>query len=254
MDDPANASLPGCLADGSPPAGASACDRTNNAQIFPLDMQGRPPIVTEAGGNAQPQASLAVNPLAGARYAHTSGVRFGNTDLWVRDVQRTIDDALARAQPDGNQVVLIGYSFGAQRIGRALDRFQCERFDRCDIYGKVSKAIFLAPLFYAPGGAPQPRDETPPFVTFPLTATDAAATARAWAIAPATRDAACTGRVLPGAVDELWAQTAALDGVGAGWGGSVPGQPTGLSRSPTFSTYGFNPAAAATLTLPTLVM
>jgi pimeloyl-ACP methyl ester carboxylesterase len=104
LDDPGNASLPPYEADGTTclhlPEG---CDRTHNP-VFPLNQQG---------------TLLNVNPLAGQRRAHTSSVRFAGTDVWVRDVRQVIDDAIARAHPAGDKVTLVGYSLGANRVGRA---------------------------------------------------------------------------------------------------------------------------------------
>ena len=47
-------------------------------------------------------------------------MRFANTDVWVRDIAQTIDDAITRAQPTDGKVTLVGYSLGALRVGRAL--------------------------------------------------------------------------------------------------------------------------------------
>jgi pimeloyl-ACP methyl ester carboxylesterase len=232
MDDPCNASRPD--------------DTTNNAGIFPLDQQGR----------ATPP-TLAVNPLAGQRCAHSSSVRFGNTDLWVRDIARGIDDAIARGQPSDGKVTLIGYSFGAQRVGRALDP------ERHDLYQKVNKVIFGAPLFLGAFGARQPRDEPcdarertclpgeprATWASFPVTVSGFFPFAM-----PQPREQACAGHVVPGSDQEFWEQSLAVDEIGSGWGGDVPGAPSGVIRSPTFSTYGFNQDVAALFSLPTLVM
>jgi hypothetical protein len=77
-------------------------------------------------------------------------------------------------------------------------------------------------------------------------------------VGTAARESFCTGRKIANLEQEFWAQILALDPFVTdpldGWGGSVPGQPTGLLRSPTFTNYGFNPSVAATFTLPTLLL
>ena len=44
-------------------------------------------------------ALLTTNPPGGQRHTHSSHVRFASTDVWVRDIAQTIEDAIARAQP-----------------------------------------------------------------------------------------------------------------------------------------------------------
>ena len=103
LNDPGNASLRPYLADGACPY-PEGCDRTHNP-VFPLDQQG---------------TMLTVHPLAGERRAHSSRHRFARIDVWVRDIRQVIDDAIARAKPSDGKVVLLGYSAGAQRVGRTL--------------------------------------------------------------------------------------------------------------------------------------
>jgi hypothetical protein len=113
---------------------------------------------------------------------------------------------------------------------------------------KVDRVVFLSPFF---GG---PTEESPPpqgFDTFPLTVNTLPVTAFNM---PPGRDPACTGHVIDGSREQLAAQMRAQDPLGAGWGGNVAGQPTGLQRSPTFSSYGWNTEVAGQLTTPTLVM
>ncbi|MEV0112292.1 hypothetical protein AB0H77_03400 [Streptomyces sp. NPDC050844] len=184
-NDPGNASLRPYNADGSC-SHPEGCDRTHNPAAFALDQQG---------------ALLLTNPPAGQRRPHSSQHRFARVDTFVRDIRQTIDDAITRAQPTDGKVTLIGYSLGAQHVGRTL---------------------------YAANPGPS--------------------------VLPPDREAACTGRVIPGASDQTWKQTMEQDTEGRNWGGSDPGNPTGVNRSPTFSSYGWNPAVAGQLTPPTLVM
>ena len=230
LDDPGNASLRPADGSCSFPEG---CDRTHNP-VFALDQQG---------------TLLVPNPLA-ERRAHTSKVRFARTDVWVRDIRQVIDDAIARAQPTNGKVTLVGYSLGAQHIGRTLYKANpvLPESPGRPVIAKVDRAVFLSPFF---GG---PTEETPPpggFVTFPLTLNTLPGTAFNM---PPGRDQACTGHVIDGTSAQLDTQIRAQDPLGANWGGAVPGQPTGLQRSPTFSSYGWNPDVAGQLTPPTLVM
>jgi len=113
LNDPGNASLRACSGTTSFPEG---CDRTVLESINPFDQQGqRDPTL------------LWVNPLGGQRRAHSSKFRFARTDVWVRDIDHVIYDAIAKntvsypgADSDQRQVVLVGYSLGGQHVGRTL--------------------------------------------------------------------------------------------------------------------------------------
>ena len=113
LNDPGNASLRACSGTTSFPEG---CDRTVLESINPFDQQGqRDPTL------------LWVNPLGGQRRAHSSKFRFARTDVWVRDIDHVICDAIAKntvsypgADSDQRQVVLVGYSLGGQHVGRTL--------------------------------------------------------------------------------------------------------------------------------------
>ena len=233
LNDPANASLRPYLADGTCPH-PEGCDRTHNP-VFALDQQG---------------TLLAVNPLAGARRAHSSSVRFARIDVWVRDIRQVIDDAIERAQPTDGKVALLGYSAGGQRVGRALHAANPVLPGGADAVEKVSRAVFLASLF---GGTTE--EVAPPggFATFPLTLNGRAGSDANWNMPPGRADA-CDGHVIPGTPQQLWDQTMSLDVLGREWGGEDRTRPAGLNRSPTFSGYGWNAAVAGQLTIPTLVI
>ncbi|WP_159053516.1 alpha/beta fold hydrolase [Streptomyces regalis] len=236
LDDPGNASLRPYNADGSC-SWPEGCDRTHNP-IFPLDQQGM---------------HLLTNPLGGERRAHSSNVRFGRTDVWVRDIRQVIDDAIARAQPTDGKVTLIGHSLGAERVGRTLYAANPVLPGSAEVIAKVNRVVFLSPIFGGPTG---PTEETTPpggFLTFPLHVTPFEAAAATW-LMPPDREAACTGHVVPGSPEQLAAQLREQETVGREWGGSDPNNPTGLNRSPTFSSYGWNTTVAGQLTPPTLVV
>ena len=254
LDDPGNASLSECPSAGLSPA--EGCDRTLNTNINPLDQQ---------------DLLLGNHPL-GARRRHSSNFRFARTDVWVRDIDQVINDAITRnrrtyggAGPDGNKVALVGYSVGGQHVGRTLyadnqneqllyadDDVKVEDLhNRENIIDKVSRVVFLNSFFGVIPGQPGvgPTEEPanpfgPP--TFPLTLNRKLGSDALWT--PFTA-AACTGRIIPGTKDRVWAQTMENDTVGRGWG-----NPPGLNRSPTFSGYGWNLDVAGKLSKPALVI
>jgi pimeloyl-ACP methyl ester carboxylesterase len=235
LDDPCNASLPAYNADGSC-SFAEGCDRSFFTGIFPLNQQ---------------TTALGVNPLAGRRCAHSSGFRFARTDVWADDVIRVIDDAIALAQPDNGKVVLVGNSLGGVSVARALYRLgnQAEN--------KVQRVVFLSSFFdrlagEVPINLPTEEEGLPqaalstsfPLALFPLPGGEPSQ----------GDDSACSGRAIPGLNDDLREQLIKLDVLSRDWGGNDPTNPTGLLRAPTFSNYGWNPAVAATFTIPTLVL
>ncbi|MGR6318848.1 hypothetical protein Q2K19_31750 [Micromonospora soli] len=236
LDDPGNASLPGYNPDGVTCSNPVGCDRTH-VPVFPLNQQG-----------AAQDPTLSTNPLGGQLRAHSSHVRFARTDTFVRDIRQVIDDAIARAQPSDGKVTLVGYSAGAQFVGRTLYAANPNPLlPHSDQYiAKVNRVVFAASLFGF-------STEEPPeagLATFPLHVFAGGGPGSL----PADREAACTGRVVPGSREQVAAQIREEDPVGAQWGGTIAGHPTGVARSPVFSSYGWNTEVAAQLTPPTLVI
>src|SRR5215510_9373386 len=133
LDDPHNASLPDCNLVGS----GSLCDRSFLQTIFPLNQQTR----YFPDGFLPVIDGLGVNPLGGQMYKHSSEHRFARMDVWAEDVKRVIDDAIERAQPDNNKVVLLSHSLGGTRIARALYTLGG------DAVNKVERVVFMASLF-----------------------------------------------------------------------------------------------------------
>lgn len=248
LDDPCNASLPAYNPDGSC-SFAEGCDRSLNPGIFPLNQQtryfpdGLIPVID----------GLGVNPLAGRRCQHSSGLRFARMDVWAEDVIRVIDDAIERAQPDNNKVVLFSHSLGGVRIARALYKLGG------DAVNKVQRVVFMSSLFdrlFNQNGqeipAPLPTEESPQAdssTTFPM-----ALSGRGLVQPPPQDPPGCGGKTIPGLADDVWEQVMQNDLLGRNWGGDDPLNPTGLLRAPTFSSYGWNIAVAETFTIPTLVL
>jgi pimeloyl-ACP methyl ester carboxylesterase len=254
LNDPCNASLPAYKKDvnGNDICDSSeGCDRSSNPSVFLLNQQTRyfpDGIIPAIDG-------LGVNPLAGRRCAHSSGYRFASMDVWERDVRQVIDDAIARAQPDSNKVVLVGNSLGGVTVARALYKLgnQAEN--------KVQRVVFLSSFFDRLHGA-QPGVEIPnnlpteesglpqaALSTFPM-----ALSRLPGGETSQGDDSDCAGRAIPRLADDLREQLKEHDVLGRYWGGNDPTNPTGLVRAPTFSNYGWNPAVAATFTIPTLVL
>src|SRR5262249_37049517 len=135
---------------------AEGCDKSSNPGIMPLNQQTRyfpDGIIPAIDG-------LGVNPLAGRRCAHSSGYRFARMDVWAHDVIRVIDDAIARAQPDNNKVVLLGHSLGGVRVARALYLLGNEA------QNKVQRVVFLSAIFnrtpQGPLNLPTEENDLPP--------------------------------------------------------------------------------------------
>ena len=133
---------------------------------------------------------------------------------------------------------------GANRVGRALYTPK-----HPDIAAKVDRVAFLAPVFGGPLDEPQSG-----LVTFPLTLADRASVVDAPTSMPPDREQICGGYRVPGAGARTWAQMMSQETVGRSWGGNEAGNPAGLRRLPTFTTFGFNAQVAGALGPPTLVM
>jgi len=250
LKDPGNASRRGypTTSPDSPCEFPEGCDRNNPlATINPLNQQAK---LLPAGGPAG-------RPLF-FRRAHSSNFHFARTDVWVRDIDQVIDDAIERAQPTDRKVALVGYSLGGQHVGRTLYADNPNELldDRDKVIAKVSRVVFLNSLFFPLGPTEEPDPLGLP--TFPLTLDDRAASNELWKPFNAADDSTlCTGRVIPNTQQQVWDQTMENDTAGQTWGPPPAwqrGNSGGLNRSPTFSGYGWNSAVAGQLRKPTLVM
>jgi pimeloyl-ACP methyl ester carboxylesterase len=206
------------------------------------------------------------NPLA-ARRAHSSNFRFARTDVWVRDIDQVIDDAIERARPTDGKVALVGYSLGGQHVGRTLyaDNDNELLDERYKVIQKVSRVVFLNSFF---GVIPNragfgPTEELDPFgpPTFPLTLNDKTTpfggSDALWTPVSPDHLQRCPGRIIPHTQQQVWSQTMEHGTVGRAWGTTPwtgPGSTGGPNRAPTFSGYGWNLAVAGQLRTPTLVI
>ncbi|MCZ0987922.1 alpha/beta fold hydrolase [Streptomyces diastatochromogenes] len=233
LDDPGNASLRPYLPDGSCPY-PEGCDRSH-LPFFHLDQQG---------------TLLLNNPLGGERVAHSSNSRFGRTDVWVRDVRQVIDDAIERARPTDGKVTLVGYSLGGTTVGRTLYAANPVLPGSDAVIAKVNRAVYSSSLFGTPTEEAAPATG---FTSFPTNLSVRSTSDATWAM-PQDRDVACTGHTVPGSQEQMWNQLMEEDPVGRSWGGTDPAQPTGVNRTPTFSSYGWNSTVAHQQTTPSLVI
>jgi pimeloyl-ACP methyl ester carboxylesterase len=252
LNDPYNASLPAYNDDGTC-SFAEGCDKSSNPAIFPLNQQTR----YFPDGISPAIDGLGVNPLAGRRRAHSSGYRFARIDVWERDVEQVIDDAIARARPDNDKVVLLGDSLGGVTVARTLYKLG----DQAN--NKVQRAVFLSSFFdrlagEVPVNLPTEEEKLPQMAlstSFPM-----ALFSLPGGEPSQGGDSACAVRRIPGLNDDLREQLIRLDRLGSKWGGNDPNNPTGLLRAPTFSNYGWNTAVAERnidgheFTIPTLVL
>ncbi|MGW0391575.1 alpha/beta fold hydrolase [Streptomyces sp. NPDC003042] len=228
LDDPGNASLRPYLANGSCPH-PEGCDRPGIPPV-PLDQQG---------------TLLLNNPLDGQRRAHSSNSRFARSDVFVRDIRQVVDDAIARAKPSDGKVTLIGWSLGAQHVARTLHKADSV------LREKVSRVVFQSSNF----GTPTEEADLPPaaFSTMPTRLTTQESILSG-PMMPPGRAEVCTGHSIPSTQQQLWNQMMEEDPLGRTWGGDDPARPTGLSRAPTFSSYGWRADVARQLTTPALVI
>src|SRR5262245_1496779 len=228
LDDHCNASLPAFVAplsDGTcPPQApfpisgaccpvAAGCDRTRNAVVFPLNQQASHPV------------GLGINP-GEPLCSHSSSHYFSRTDVFAHNILLVIDDAIAKAQPRGGKVVLLGYSFGGPSTARALYLLGDEAEQ------KVGRVIFVASVFNIfPGvqGVVALPNEAHDLSRAELSTSLPLSLDRGggWAGVPGgpggVRDQICTGRVIINVPEEFAKQSLALEhDFGAQWGGSAP--------------------------------
>ena len=228
LNDPGNASRPD--------------DTTPNAQIFPLDQQ---------------KSRLGGNPLNGQYRPHSSGFRFARSDVWVRDIRQVIDDAVARAKPTQppGQVALVGYSLGGHRVVRTLLSANPILPPAADTLAKVSTLALVAPFPFNNVSASPPVEPAAGFASFPLTLTSFTVALDNSGQQFPKEKCKVGPTELPGTVGQFEKQRQAEETLpGLEWGGTSPGNPTGLVRNPTFSSTGFDNTDVKQLTPPTLVI
>jgi pimeloyl-ACP methyl ester carboxylesterase len=234
LNDPGNASLSECPSAG--PSPAEGCDRTLNEAINPYNQQ---------------DLLLKNRPLK-ERRRHSSNFRFARTDVWVRDIDQVIDDAIERAQPTNGKVTLVGYSLGGQHVGRTLYADNPNELleSRDKVIEKVSRVVFVNSLFGGPTEDPDPYGRP----TFPLTLNGQPGSNVLWTLlGNECAGGTAENRIIPGTQNQVWRQTMQNETVGREWG-NPDVHPQGLNRAPTFSPSGWNRVVAGQLSTPTLVM
>src|SRR5215216_52056 len=98
------------------------------------------------------------------RRAHSSNFHFARTDVWVRDIDQVIDDAIRRARPTDRKVALVGYSAGGQHVGRMLYADNPNELleERDTVIEKVSRVVFLSSFFGVGVAGRGPTEEPDP--------------------------------------------------------------------------------------------
>jgi alpha-tubulin suppressor-like RCC1 family protein/alpha-beta hydrolase superfamily lysophospholipase len=230
MNNPCNAGLPAATGGQTCPAPFGSlyeCYPTPNPE--PVNQQGS-------------TRYLNPNPLASV-CAHTSPYRFINTAVMVQSLSAVIDDSLAKSGL--SKVSLLGYSAGGIDVGNYLG--EADNTLRAARTAKIDRAIFLASLFGSPGIIPPVAATEPTNVpTYPIGLLDKG-NATGFVDNPA-----CPGQRDLALPDVVWSTLKNRDSVASSWGQA--GTAGGLIRYPVASRWGWNTAAAARVTVPTLVM
>jgi pimeloyl-ACP methyl ester carboxylesterase len=182
-------------------------------------------------GNQQ-NTFLVPNPLA-AECEHTDHSVFMTSqsavdqlDQVIQYVQSTTGDA---------KVSLFSWSQGGEVVGGYLAQ--------PDKKHNVANAVFLSSVFGSPSQQPPP-----PYPTWPTGLGDYSRLVGVFSINPA-----CPGQRDPNILAPLWASIRARDPIGASWGSTDPAT-GGVFRWPTAIRWGWGPAEAAEVTVPTMIV
>jgi len=201
----------------------------------------------------QQETLLIPNPLA-VTCEHTSNVRFARMAMAVFDLVQMIDYALAVSKPTARRVTVLGYSAGATRVGAFLDPENREYGnDPIANLSKVDRAIFISLVYDRVGPTEELEAPTPPYPTFPLAVRTEASIPNDWRMS-ASREAVCTGHLVPGTPEQEWLQMMQRETAGRDWGVADDDKTTGLSRFPTFSRNRFNQVVVGRSVTPLLLI
>lgn len=180
----------------------------------------------------QQNTFLVPNPLA-AECDHadhsvfmTSQAAWDQLDQVVRHVLSTTGDT---------QVSLFAWSMGGTVVGGYLAQ--------PDRQNSIKNVVFLSSVFGLPSQQPPP-----PYPSWPTGLSNIAGLTGVFSINPA-----CGGQRDPNIVPPLWSSVRARDPLGATWGSSDPAT-GGVFRWPTAIHWGWGPAEAARVTVPTMVI
>jgi pimeloyl-ACP methyl ester carboxylesterase len=202
--------------------------------VFAMDFNGY-------GGSGRPTMDDPCNTQASLQFLLIPGVIPAacapsypfqlNTAVSERDELNRVIDYI-RELRGVDKVSVVGYSGGGFRGGTYTSLNE----------EKVDKLIILASSNYNRNASSNPPAAVP--------ARGSPMTIQSRQILEEQRwfpNVQCEGQVEPGAADAAWAASIATDPVGATWG-------PGVMRAPNRTLWGWNAAAAANITVPTLVM
>ena len=199
---------------------------------FALDPTGyghspRPEMDDPCNTNPAQQGLLVPNPLA-APCPLSYPFRLATTASEQDELDAAVD--YIRALRGVDRVSLVGWSLGGHRAGL----YAAQHPD------KVDRLVLLAPNYVRTSPSNPPA--TLPQPGFPMALRTRSEQVN-WA------GVSCDGQVDPAVRDPLWATVNDYDPLGATWG-----PPGGVMRIPVTTQWGWNPAAAAQVTAPTLII
>ncbi|MFJ3170940.1 alpha/beta hydrolase [Streptomyces roseus] len=212
--------------------------------VFVMELQGsglsnRPKMDDPLNVNPAQRPLLHPNPIASlppagdpAKYAfqiNNSQSDWDEVDTVVEHIRKEIGDP-------GAKIDLIGWSAASQVFGPYAIQHPT----------KVAGLFLVAPIFPPNGrqsktgtdfGAPVALPVGTPAAAFgfPMTVASKAGLEASWA-----NDLKCPDQRENGIVDEVWKAILGADPVGATWGGTTAGAPTGLSRVRNSYWWGWN--------------
>ena len=223
--------------------------RSGDLDVFMLDLQGsglspRPKMDDPCNVPVSQQGIIPQNPTCQPSYPFQLVTAQSDWD----ELDTAID--YIRQLRGVDKVALVGWSHGAARIGP----YAAQHPD------KVESLLFYAPFYNpaAPAGRPGtgPDGFGPPIdprtgrtFTLPQPGTPMTLTTRSALMDQWNAEIACDGQVEEGIQDLVWRAMMDNDPIGRTWG-----SPDGVARVRTFFLWGWNPATAAKISVPTLII
>lgn len=200
--------------------------------VFSMDTTGygrstRPAPMNDPCNLAEAQQAQFVPSLIAAPCKATYPGQLTSLASDWHDIDAAVD--YVRKIRGVSKVSLVAWSLGGPRAGGYAAQHP----------EKVQRMVLFAPA-YNPAAAAAPPTLPNPGVVFNTQS-------RGEFIANWDRQVGCTDQYQPAVRDVVWAEMLASDPVGATWG-------TGVRRAPSTTTFGWNKAALAGTTIPTMII